>query len=114
MLQREDAKLTPKHLPADVAKLANLLEVFKRHDCWPTDMPALLVDGQGQLYTGSHRYAAAKAAGLDDAEIPTEVLPHEILDDPDLADWDDWGLAVALNKAGYASLAVLACDDWRD
>jgi hypothetical protein len=109
---RKGNDMTPKHDIRDQEKYQRLLSIFRKEDRWPDDMPALLADGQGQLYSGSHRYAAAKAAGLDDSEIPCEILPQAILDNPELAEWDDWDLGYALKGLGCQDLAHLAHDDF--
>ncbi len=64
--------IIPLHEPRDAAKLAALTESMVEHG-W-TGRPILAIDnGNGYIaLTGSHRIAAARAAGLD--EIPVYAI----------------------------------------
>lgn len=79
---------------------------------WPDALPPLLRNDNYELLTGSHRYAAAKAEGLNDSQIPMIEIPKALYNRDDLYDLDDYQLAEALAEIGEADLAAIACDDW--
>jgi len=71
--------MQPLHQPDNHDKLAALTDSITANG-W-TGAP--LVTWDDQLLTGSHRYAAAKAAGLQDPELPVEDI-EDIFADHDL------------------------------
>jgi hypothetical protein len=85
-------ELFPYHDVVDRAKLNNLVNLMEENG-WD-GVP--LVQYGGQLLTGSHRYAAAKKAGIDLRVVDlTDVfcLETEEIDDL-IADSDNWVVEV--------------------
>lgn len=106
--------MQPKHGIEDTAKYEGLRDVFVAADGWPDSVPPVLAIGDHAV-TGSHRIAAARAAGLVDAEIRRIDLLAEGIDlaalgyDHDDLLWaDDYDIARILREAGRPDLADLA------
>jgi len=96
--------LVPLHEPHDAAKMSALTESMVEHG-W-NGRPILVIDnGNGYLaLTGSHRIAAARAAGLD--EIPVYAIDgtcHILTDNGD---------CTICGKTCWIAAAVEARDDY--
>ena len=79
--------IIPLHEVRDEEKLNNLIESMKENG-W-TGRPIVVLDiGDIQALTGSHRYAAAKIAGIE--EIPCAIVNHgDMFDYYNLSDLND-------------------------
>ena len=106
--------IVPKHDVTDEQKFNDLVAVFEAAGEWPADTPAVLVVGTDAL-TGSHRLAAAHAAGLTEDMVPTIDLEEDGVDFETIG-WtidevmseDDDTLAELLRRLGRDDLAALA------
>ena len=98
---------TPKHGVTNTAKLDQMIADMRAADGWPLGMPPVLVAGDNEALTGSHRLAAAH----------TQAVIDQLIDDG--YDWteiicmDDYELARTLRTIGRADLADLALPEHR-
>lgn len=99
----------PKHgitNPAKVSALAALMS-----DGWPSDMPPVLVAGDCEALTGTHRLAAARMAEIEpltlDVQAAVDLLVERGYEWHDLICADDHELAAMWEEIGRPDLALL-------
>ena len=102
---------TPKHGVTTPPKLAQMIADMRAADGWPVGMPPVLVAGDNEALTGSHRLAAARALDLAPYCLDIQDAIDQLIDDG--YDWaeitmmDDYGLAHALRGIGRAGRSDL-------
>lgn len=96
----------PLHEVRDADKLATLVAAMRR-DGWQGRPLLAMPNGDGvQLLTGSHRYAAAVAAGLE--TVPVVCIPDEALD---VDGWEQVERAMSDQGHLYDCLVALGLTD---
>lgn len=100
-----------KHAVNDTAKLQAM--VVAMADGWPKGMPPILVAGEHEALTGTHRLAAAMLAGIEpvvlDVQDTVDSLIEAGYDWSELICMDDSQLATAFRRVGRSDLAAY-CD----
>lgn len=72
----EPSYLRPPHKVRDRALLASLIESMRANGWQGRPLLGIKVsDGEAQLFTGSHRYAAAREAGI---EVPVHLIDDAV------------------------------------
>jgi len=108
---------TPKHGVTNTAKLDQMIADMRAADGWPLGMPPVLVAGDNEALTGSHRLAAAHTLGIEPQCLNIQAVIDQLIDDG--YDWteiicmDDYELARTLRTIGRADLADLALPEHR-
>lgn len=99
-----------KHKVEDQAKFEALVSAMANG--WPVGMPPVLVAGDNEALTGSHRIAAAEAAGIEvetiNVQDAVEALVEEGYDWDDFMRMDDYELAATFRSVGRDDLAEMA------
>lgn len=121
MDSRDPRLVYPPHRPTDSGKLAALTASMEEHGWQGRPVLAYEYAGTVVAITGSHRIAAARAAGLE--EIPVQMLDQGVLGDSwdwdaqvhvdgvRLYDQDGWLSALREHGADPADVALLERED---
>lgn len=100
-----------KHAVTDHDKLASLVDAMQ--DGWPEEMPPVLVAGEHEALTGSHRLAAANIADIEPVILDIQdavdlLIKEEGYTWEEILGLDDFELADALETIGRQDLAIYA------